>query len=205
MSVKNFVQCVFLLAAFVISSCNRKEAEPTCSNGLDYERYNDCTCPVDKYQIEDYWECRALYDPNDRLASNYVYIAGNIPSGFFKGHDNSLYFLHEGFINRSRSGEANNVTPGTIDNRSVKRLSTVNLTGYYKPDIYPGTYYFVMDLKQLPMNLGYNDAGESLVLTGTFTDEFFSKPIDDWKWHVVAANDTTLTPVRSYRASINGK
>src|ERR1044071_4287661 len=205
---KRFVSYAFMLVIVIFAaSCDKRKpaATPTCSNGLDYKTYNDCKCPEGQYQLDGGWDCRVIYDPKNPHASNGQYIVGNIPSGFFEGHGSSVFFHlgTYGDLMRGPTGDSTEVFFWLIENgMSVKRLPSIYALGYYKPVqpiIYPETFTFVIDLKQLAMGLGYNGSGESLMLTGTFIEENGrSRPKDDWKWNVVAANDTSLTPTRSY-------
>jgi hypothetical protein len=190
------------------NSCGKTKTPPTCENGLSYEHYPSCKCPEGQYQVDNSWACRVVYDMKDPYAANSVFIVGNIPEGFFKGHSRSLYFDFYGnsSLYRSPWGDSNNVVLGFIENgTSIKKLSPIILMAYHAPVSNPETYNFKIDLRQLSNGLGYNDSGQSLVLTGTFTEGAYSKPVDDWKWHVIANGDTSLTPIRSYPASINNQ
>jgi len=191
-----------------MTSCDKTKAPPTCENGLSYEHHPTCKCPTGQYQVDSSWDCRLIYDVNDPYAAKFAYIVGNIPEGFFRGHSRSLYFDFNGNSSFYRApwGEANDVVLGLIENgTTVKKLPAITLMAYYAPVSNPETYYFKMALKQLPNGFGYNDSNQSLVLTGTFMEGSNNRPVNDWKWHVVASGDTSLTPARSYPASINNQ
>ena len=57
---------------------------------------------------------------------------------------------------------------------------------------------FLIEIRKLPDNLGFNDDGKGLFLNGTFN---VSNPNPDWKWNVTT-DSISMIPIQTFPANI---
>ena len=190
MKKTTFIQAsILLFFAFMISSC--KKEEKNCDNNLDYNTYADCKCPEGFIQF-----------PNSQICQNFADAAGrfmvtNTPEGFFGDNKNQIYFDIGGtnFL-PSPWGQSENVLVGLMENSyTISQKINTEAISYYINETKDS---FVLDLRKLPDNLGFNSNVEGIFLNGTLNG---STPNADWKWNVTS-DDSSFIPLRTHPASV---
>lgn len=186
------ISVITLLFITILSSCT-KEKEKVCDNGLYAPNYIDCKCPIGEIKYPNSNFCDLL------VGAGGKYLVEDLPNGFYENYANKVYYniLGSNFIS-APWGEPQEVIVGFMKNdfEMEKRIRTEAIAYYLNES----TDSFTVDFRKITDEPGYNSNGEGLLLIGTLNG---SNPNDDWKWLIVAEEDSLGTqPLQVIPANI---